>query len=308
MKIMVVGGAGFIGSHLADGLVKAGHAVSVVDNLFLGKRENLPDTVEFYKVDASLYHRMYAAIIAVKPDVIFNLAVLPLPHSLVDPYRNVEANIRIVNNLCCLLQQGKYYGRLIHFSSSEVYGSAQYEPMCEKHPIEPSTPYAASKAAGDFICSSYIKTFGCDITIIRPFNNYGERQNGGSYAGVIPLTIQRLREGKVPIIYGSGKQTRDYIYVGDTVRAAQMVLGRDDLGGQIFNIASGHDVSIGWIIQEIQELMGTDEKVLYQPERAGDVRRHIANTLRAKDILHFEHKIGMKEGLKKTIDWYLAQK
>ena len=308
-KIMVVGGAGFIGSHLVDALVKDGHDVAVMDNLFLGKEENIPKEADCYIADASNNIELSLAITEQQPDVIFNLAVLPLPHSLEHPHQNIYSNIQIVNNLCSQLRR-KAYKRLIHFSSSEVYGSAQYEPMCEKHPIEPSTPYAASKAAGDFICMSYSKTFGDDISIIRPFNNYGPRQNAGSYAGIIPLTINRILRKKDPIVYGDGNQTRDYIYVGDTVRAAMMLLKRDDLTGQIFNIASGHDISIKWLVDEIAEIIQSEtgepvKPTQYLKERPGDVRRHIANTLKAKDILGFEHKTGMEEGLRKTINWYL---
>jgi UDP-glucose 4-epimerase len=197
---------------------------------------------------------------------------------------------------------------LIHFSSSEVYGSAQYEPMCENHPIGASTPYAAAKAACDFICMSYVKTFGCNISILRPFNNYGPRQNAGSYAGVIPLTINRLMNGENPIIYGDGLQTRDYIYVEDTVRAAILLAG-SDLQGEIINVGSGHDVSIKWLVSEIMKLVGWEKtrEIEIQPARPGDVRRHIANVLKAKDLLGFQHKVGMEEGLKKTVAWYLSK-
>lgn len=316
MKILVVGGAGFIGSHLVDSLVLKGHDVFVADNLFLGKRSNISKLNDdrFFNIDASDFEKLFRIFCEIgKVDLVYNLAVMPLSHSIDCPHINVDSNIKIVNNLCCLLQE-YHYSRLIHFSSSEVYGSAQYEPMCEKHPIEPSTPYAAAKAAGDFICLSYVKTFGCDISIIRPFNNYGPRQNSGSYAGVIPLTINRILNGESPIIYGDGQQTRDYIYVEDTVKAAIILSEKEDAKGEIFNIASGHDVSIEWLVKKIQELIGKRNiipeyskvySILYEPERPGDVRRHIANTLKAKDVLGFQHEISMREGLEKTIDWYI---
>jgi UDP-glucose 4-epimerase len=310
MKILVVGGAGFIGSHLVDALIIEGHEVSVADNLFLGKEENIPIGVHNYQINASDFEELRWVFAEQKSKIVFNLAVLPLPHSLISPHVNVTTNIEIVNNLCSLLQEGKYK-RLIHFSSSEVYGTSQYEPMCEKHPLEPTTPYAASKAAGDFICMSYVKTFGCDITIVRPFNTYGPRQNAGSYAGIIPLTINRILKGEAPVIYGDGEQTRDYIYVKDIVRAAMMLMKRDDLKGEIFNIGSGHDVSIHWLVFAIMSLLeekGYSPKPIWQePARPGDVRRHIANVLKAKDILGFSHEISMAEGLQKTIDWYLNQ-
>jgi UDP-glucose 4-epimerase len=309
-RIMVVGGAGFIGSHLVEALLEAGARVTVVDNEFLGRKENLigakPFTTKYYKIDASDINGMRRHFDGQHFDVCYNLAVLPLPHSLKHPADNIFVNVQITTTLCDMEKVG-FFDQLIHFSSSEVYGSAQYEPMCEKHPLESSTPYAASKAACDLICLSYWRTFDSNISIIRPFNNYGERQNAGMYAGIIPLTINRLMQGQEAEIYGDGEQTRDYIYVKDTVKAALLLAGRDDLAGQVFNIASGHDVPIRWLIQEIMRLMGINRRITYLPARPGDVRRHIANTFKAKDILGFNHSISMEEGLTRTIWWYCNQ-
>jgi len=310
MRTLVVGGAGFIGSHLVDALIDGGEDVLVVDNLFLGKKENVNPKAEFVWMDVfTTPDRLDFLFDHREIETVFNLAVLPLPHSLIYPHNNFKVNVGIVENLCRCLQEGKYK-RLIHFSSSEVYGSAQYEPMCEKHPIEPSTPYAASKAAGDFFCLSYVKTFGCDITIIRPFNNYGPRQNAGSYAGVIPITIERVLSGKVPLIYGNGEQTRDYIYVADTARAAVMIKQARENNkikkGEVINIGSGHDIKIGWLIREIARwITKTDVPIQMEPARPGDVMRHLSNCLKAKDLIGFQHQIGMKEGLEKTVNWLI---
>jgi UDP-glucose 4-epimerase len=305
----VAGGAGFIGSHLVDALIEEGHKVTVVDNLFLGKRSNVRKEALFVEMDVvSEVPRLDFLLKTEKIDIVYNLAVMPLPHSLIFPSKNISENIQIVQNLCETLRENRY-GRLIHFSSSEVYGSAQREYMDEKHPIEPSTPYAASKAAGDLICLSYWKTFGCNISIIRPFNNYGPRQNAGSYAGVIPLTINRVLAGEAPVLFGDGLQTRDYVYVEDTVRAAVLLKDRGDLSGEVINVGSGHDIQIGWLIEEIIMLMNPKDKgIQMKPGRPGDVRRHIANTFKAKDLLGFEHKTGMEEGLKKTIEWFKMQR
>lgn len=315
-KSMVLGGAGFIGSHLVDTLLAEGDLVCVVDNLFLGKTSNLPSSIMFAEIDASNPIVLGGVIRDVQPDTIYNLAVMPLPHSLEHPRENVLRNIEIVQNVCEELRRGMVK-RLVHFSSSEVYGSAEYEPMCENHPWKASTPYAASKAAGDLICLSYVKTFDCDISIIRPFNNYGPRQNSGAYAGIIPLTIRRILDHEDLVIYGDGNQTRDYIFVKDTARAAVMMGKRDDLKGQIINIASGHDYSMNWLVREIQLLMSSilinrnyemeTSPIDYQPARPGDVRRHIANVLKAKDLLGFEHTTSMANGLKQTIEFYLEK-
>jgi UDP-glucose 4-epimerase len=306
MRILVTGGAGFIGSHVVDALIAKDHEVAVVDNLFLGKRENVNPEARFYNIDAASWGTLRTAFEEFQPEVVYNLAVLPLPHSLMRPLENVMQNIQITTNLL-ELQMAQWFYRLIHFSSSEVYGSALYTPMCESHPLEASTPYAASKAACDLVCLSYYRTFKNHVMIIRPFNNYGPRQNDKSYAGVIPLTINRIRNNELPVIYGNGLQTRDYIYVGDTARAAVMLLDRPDLEGEIINIASGHDISIYWLVQEIQSLMCREGQIEYRPERPGDVHRHIANTLKAKDLLGFEPQVDMAEGLEKTIDFYMGK-
>jgi UDP-glucose 4-epimerase len=310
-KVMVVGGAGFIGSHLVDALIEEGAIVCVVDNLFLGKADNVNPSAVFAYVDACNFSQLISVVKSFRPDLIYNLAVKPLPHSLKNPVGNIECNIKIVQNLCEVVR-GSSCNQLIQFSSSEVYGSAQYEPMCENHPWKASTPYAASKAAGDMICLSYVRTFGCNISILRPFNNYGPRQNAGSYAGIIPLTIERIKKGENPIIYGDGEQTRDYIYVEDTARAAMMMGKRDDLAGEVFNIASGHDYSVNWLVQEIMSLMEEQNypdmhPIKMESARPGDIRRHIANVLKAKDVLGFEHTTPMDEGLRKTVKWYLSQ-
>lgn len=303
-RTMVVGGAGFIGSHIVDALLDDGQTVCVVDDLFLGKTENVRGDALFAKGDASCFECISELVHSFKPSTIYNLAVLPLPHSLENPYDNIDKNVKIVQNLCNLLQE-RFFKRLIHFSSSEIYGSALYSPMCEEHPMKPLTPYAASKAAGDLICLSYVKTFDCNITIIRPFNNYGPRQNAGSYAGVIPLTINRIRNNEEVIIYGDGKQTRDYIFVRDTARAALMIGKRDDLKGEVFNIGSGKDISIEELIGKIYWGMCSEPlKIKHKKERPGDVHRHIANCLKAKDVLGFEPSISLDQGLKETIKWY----
>jgi UDP-glucose 4-epimerase len=300
---MVIGGAGFIGSHLSNRLANEGFRVAVLDNLFLGNIKNLNSNMEFYRNDASDYGLLSRDIMAFYPEIIINLAVLPLIHSLEMPSYNFTINTKIVLNLLELLRIGAYK-RFIHFSSSEVYGSAEYAPMDEKHSLSASTPYAASKAACDVLALSYAKTFGNNVAIIRPFNNYGPKQNGGSYAGIIPLTINRILDGKEPVIEGTGKQTRDYIFVEDTVEAVLKLIEKEDIRGEVFNVASGHDISIEWLVKEICRLMNYSGRIKYKSERAGDVKRHIANTLKAKDVLGFHHKIGMETGLNKTIDWY----
>ena len=243
-SIIVTGGAGFIGSHLVDALIKhEPEKLMVIDNFFLGSMGNLNaakknyNKLEIVNKDLTNFEDVEKIIGFNSVDVIFNLAVVPLPTSLVKPDWTYDQNVKMTLNLCKLMRKG-YFKTLVQCSSSEVYGSALHIPMNESHPQRTMTPYAASKLASDCLVISYYETFGMDVTIPRPFNNYGPRQNSESYAGVIPLTIKRILNNESPIIYGDGTQTRDFIYVGDTAKAIIDVYLSKNTRGRIINIAS----------------------------------------------------------------------
>ena len=310
-SILVTGGAGFIGSHLVDALInESPKDIVVVDDMFLGKESNLEEAKKnfanliLYKGDTGNFEIMQRIIEKHKTDVIFNLAVIPLPASLEMPKQSTDKNIETVTTVCELQRLG-FFKTLIHFSSSEAYGSAQYEQMDEKHPLGPSTPYAASKAAGDLIVLSYYRTFDTDCAIIRPFNNYGPRQNEETYAGVIPLTIKRILNDEVPVIYGDGEQTRDYIYVTETARMAIEIYKNERTRGKVINIGSGGETSILTVVKQIMKLLNCDKGIKFEPTRPADVRRHIANINLAEDILGFKQEIDFEKGMKVTVAWYL---
>ncbi|MDV2482614.1 NAD-dependent epimerase/dehydratase family protein [Methanoculleus sp. Wushi-C6] len=311
-SILITGGAGFIGSHLVDALVREEpENLVVVDNLYLGKDENLADaqkldpSLKIYHQDSSDYNAMKTLMEAEGIDVVFDLAVIPLPACLENPVWTFRHNTDLA---LCMAELARHdvFKTLIHFSSSEAYGSSIYAPMDEKHPLNGTTPYAASKAAADLMICSYCRTFGIEAAIIRPFNNYGPRQNERSYAGVIPLTIKRILGGEAPIIYGDGQQTRDYLYVTDTAQAAIDIYNTPQTRSKVLNVASGKEVSIEYIIGFIARYMGCKKNIVYQPERPGDVRRHIANVFLAQDMIGFKVKIDFDEGLARTIDWYVS--
>jgi len=309
-NIMVTGGAGFIGSHLVDKLIDENPSkIIVVDNFFLGKESNLDDAkaryfkLKIYKEDASSLESMKDILTKEDISVVFNLAVVPLPASLTDPVYVFEKNVRIASTFCELLRKD-YYETLIHFSSSEAYGTSEYAPMDEKHPLNGTTPYSASKASSDLLIYSYEKTFGIDSAIIRPFNNYGPRQNEGSYAGVIPLTIKRILNNEPPVVYGNGKQTRDYLYVTDSASAAIDVYKNKNTRNKVINIAGGKEIVIEDLIKLIADYLNCKKDVIYEPERLGDVRRHIASIFLAEDLIDFKPKVPFEEGLKLTVDWY----
>lgn len=314
-NVLVAGGAGFIGSHLCEALViKKPHKLIVVDNLFLGKESNLESVrqicprFKFYKDSVSDYRRIKELISKNNIDVVFNLAVVPLPASLVKPKMTFKENVSIVLNLCELARK-KYFKTLIHCSSSEVYGSAQYVPMDEKHPYIPSTPYAASKLAGDQLCLSYAEVYGIEVVIVRPFNNYGQRQNDGSYAGIIPIVIKKTLQGKTIEIYGDGNQTRDYIFVKDTVFAFIDIYESKSTRNKVINIASGKEISINKLVKLILDIMENKNiKIKHVAPRPGDVRRHCADIKLARKLIDFEPRVNLKEGLLKTVEWYLKRR
>lgn len=308
--ILVTGGAGFIGSHLVDAiLLESPEKVIVLDNLFLGKLKNLEnafrkyENIEFKLIDITDYEMLLDVFNDAPIDVVFNLAITPLPTSLVKPRWSWNKNIQMTLNICEIARLDKFK-TLIHFSSSEAYGTLILNPMPESHPLYPHTPYAASKAATDHLVFSYYKTFGIDQSILRPYNNYGPRQNEKFYAGVIPLTIKRILSGESPIIHGDGLQTRDFIYVTETARAAIDIYNNTKTRGLVLNIGTGKETTIKEYIEEIARQLNYSGEIIYTDPRLGDVRRHKGDITLAKEIIGFEPKVSLEEGIKLTIDWY----
>jgi UDP-glucose 4-epimerase len=311
-SVLVTGGAGFIGSHLVDRLVdESPSRLTVVDNLFLGREENLADArvhfpgVRFCDEDATNFEAFGRILAEEQVDVVYNLAVVPLPASLERPRWSTEHNIQLATVPCELLREERY-ATLIHFSSSEGYGSAEYVPMDEAHPSVPSTPYAASKVAGDQIVLSYQHTFGVDTAIVRPFNNFGPRQNAGSYAGIIPIVIHRALAGEPVHIFGDGDQTRDYVFVRDTADAAVRAYCEPRTRGRIMNVASGRELTINELVRQLLEVLESDVAVEHVASRAGDVRRHAADISLARELIGFEPRTSLQDGLAETVAWYLA--
>jgi len=313
-SVLVTGGAGFLGSHLCDKILTLPiKKLVIVDDFSLGREKNIENVrkhknIEVYVADASNYSLMDGIIEKDDIDIIFNLAVVPLPTSLQFPKLAIDTNMNIVTSLCELLRKGKYEV-LIHISSSEAYGTSVYidKPMDENHPTFPITPYAASKLAGDHIALSYHKTFGSKISIIRPFNMYGPRQNEKTYAGVIPKTIKRIMQGDGPVIHGDGLQTRDFSYVEDIANEIPKFYEATSTRGRVVNLASGEEISIKELIKQIAELMDYSGKIVYTKPRRGDVRRHLGDISLAKKLIGYSPNTDFRKGLIKTIDWYVSE-
>ena len=312
--VLVTGGAGFIGSHLVDHLITEGVGkLTVVDNFFLGTRANLAEAyqkmpdLQLLSLDASNNSAVNDAFSRLeKVDVVFDLAVIPLPTSLEQPQFCFDTNVRITSILCELLRKG-YFETLVHFSSSEAYGSARTIPMSEGHPLDPLTPYAASKAASDHLVRTYAATFGVDALVVRPFNNYGPRQNDQQYAGIIPTMLKSAFEKRAFTFFGDGQQTRDYIYVTDTVRAALALYECPQAYGQVVNIASGREISILELKTKIEHILGQPILTHWDDARPGDVRRHLADISLLESLIDFKPQVSIDEGLAKTVEFYRAR-
>jgi UDP-glucose 4-epimerase len=307
---LVTGGAGFIGSHLVEGLVEAGAArVVALDDLSLGREENLAavrDSIELIVADCADERALLDACGGARIDLCFNLAVIPLPHSLAHPRENVDRNVAMTTAVC-ELQRARRIARLVQYSSSEVYGTALTVPMDETHPLNAHTPYAAAKAATDLVALSYATTFGLDTVVARPFNAYGERQNDAAYAGLIPEVIKRVREGRPVVVNGDGEQTRDMTYVADTVAATLALARADGVAGEVLNIGTGREVSVNEMVRALLDALGApDHPVEHGPERPGDVRRLLAGTDRIREAVGFEAAVGVEEGFRRTVSWYEA--
>lgn len=307
---LVTGGAGFIGSHLVDALVEAGlERVVVLDNLWLGRRENLAgalahDSVELVEADCAELELLHE--IAAEPfDYCFNLAVIPLPHSLEQPKENIDHNVAMTTAVCELGRAGRYR-RLVQYSSSEVYGTARTAEMDETHEIRPHTPYAAAKAATDLIAESYGVTFGQEMALVRPFNTYGERQNSGSYAGLIPAVVTRVRSGEPVLIHGDGFQSRDLTYVRDQVEGVLAAVQCDEALGRWINVGSGREATVNEIVALILEAMGApDHAIEHVPQRIGDVRRHLSDVSLARRLFGYQPRTDLAEGIARTVSWYV---
>ncbi len=310
-NVLITGGAGFIGSHLTDTLLAAGaEKVVIVDNFFLGKeaniadaRANYPGRVIVYRDDARDLGTMKAVMKKEEVEVVFNLATIALNYSFFNPFTAYKVNVDIAETLMHLMEDG-VYKTLIHSSSSEAYGTAEYSPMDEEHPMHPTTPYAAGKAAADLMIMSFYNVWKYDISIIRPFNNYGPRQNDKALAAIIPLTARRILNGEKPVLEGTGLQTRDFINVHDTARAFRLAYENEKSRGHIINLGSGYDISMKRVVEEICAYYGYTGEIEYRPGRPADVQKLCADAKLAKSLLGFTPEVEFTEGLRETLDWY----
>lgn len=306
-KVLVTGGAGFIGSELVRQLSEAGAMVTVVDNLVNGKRENVAglENVTLHEVDI----RDRAAMQALMPDVevLFHLAALGVRHSIHSPVENHEVN---ANGALGLLIDARAagVGRFVCVSTSEIYGTGYKVPMDEEHPPFVTTVYGGSKLAGESYTRAFYATYGYPTVVIRPFNTYGPRcHHEGDSGEVIPKFMLRALTGKPLIIFGDGTQTRDFTYVEDTAYGIMLAGLADGVVGETINIGNGDELTINELAEEVAAVAGMDDvKVVHDIPRPGDNLRLYADISKAKKLLGYAPRVSLGEGLSKLKAWYLG--
>ncbi len=304
---LVTGGAGFIGSNLADGLIRQGAKVRIIDNFATGFRENLDEIdgdFEFIEGDITDPATVAAAVAGV--DVVFHEAALPsVPRSVEDP---AETHRICVDGTFSLLLKAKEAGvrRFIYAASSSAYGNQPTLPKVETMRADPLSPYAAAKLTGELYCRAFNSVYGLETFSLRYFNVFGPRQNPSSmYSGVISRFIDALMKGETPVIFGDGEHSRDFTYVDNVVdaniKAAQATMGI----GETMNVANGERITLNELLNVLKKITGREDvEADYQPPRAGDVRDSQADNSLAVEFLGYERLVDLEEGLRRTIDWW----
>jgi UDP-glucose 4-epimerase len=308
-KVLVTGGGGFIGSHLARALLEQGHSVRILDNFSTGRRSNLAvldDEAEIVEGDIQSYERASRAVSDC--EFVMHQAALPsVPRSIQDPLTSNATNvIGTLNVLLACRDHG--VGRVILASSSSVYGANPKLPKHEDDPTLPISPYATAKLAGENYARSFHQVYGLETVALRYFNVFGPRQDPNSeYAAVIPRFIRRLAEGEPPVIFGDGEQSRDFTYVDNVVQANLRAMDAASVAGQTFNVACGERASLNELCSLLREIVDCDVASEHAPGRAGDVRHSLADITKARQALGYEPDIGFRRGLELTAEALLGE-
>ena len=307
MKALVTGGAGFIGSHLCRALLKEGHQVRVLDNLSTGSLDNLADIggeVELMVASVADPEACRSAVEGVQ--WVFHLAAIPsVPLSVEDPLGTHHVNATGTLNLLTAARDAKVK-RLVYSASSAAYGDAPVLPKREDQTPCPQSPYAVQKVLGEYYISNYFSLYGFEAVSLRYFNVFGPRQDPNSpYGAVIPKFISALLAGKTPMIFGDGRQSRDFIYVENAVHANLLAAKADRSAmGQVYNVACGQSYDLLELLESLYTAVGTRIEPIFAPARAGDVAHSCADIARIADTLGYRVQVPFGEGLARTVQWY----
>lgn len=307
-KYLVTGGAGFIGSHIVEHLVRAGESVRVLDNFLTGKRANIEawlGKIELFEGDIRDDAACRQACHGV--EVVFHQAALPsVPVSVADPITSHQCNVNGTMNMLVAAREAKVR-RFVYAASSSAYGDSPVSPKVESMPSLPLSPYAVQKLAGELYCRAFAICYGMETVSLRYFNVFGPRQDPKSqYAAAIPAFVTTMLRGHPPTIYGDGEQTRDFTFVENVVRANLAAAAAPKVAGEVVNVACGESISLNRTIEKINQVLGTRIKPVYDAARAGDVKHSMADIRAAKALIGFSPEIGFEDGLRRSIDWYRA--
>ena len=300
---LVTGGAGFIGSHISEELVRRGHRVRVVDSLVTGYQRNIRDGVEFVQGDLADVKVARAAVAGM--DYVIHQAAIPsVPRSVDNPEESHRANVDATLQVLLASRDAKIK-RVVFAGSSSVYGDQPVLPKTETMPINPLSPYALQKLMGEMYLQMFSRLYGLETVTTRYFNVFGPRQDPGSpYSGVISLFIKALSERTTPIIYGDGGQTRDFTYVSNVVDGVLRAAETPGVSGEVFNLATKGRVSLKELLETLKKIFGSDAEPIYKEARPGDVRDSQADISKAERLLGYKPTVGLEEGLRKTVEWY----
>jgi nucleoside-diphosphate-sugar epimerase len=304
---LVTGGAGFIGSHIASALLASGARVRVLDDFSTGHRENLDeiggdvDFIEGSVADEQLLKKAFADV-----EVIFHEAAIPSVPRSVEAPRNTH--VASVDGTFSVLLAARDAGvkRVMYAASSSAYGDQPTLPKSEEMSPQPLSPYAVAKLVGEYYCQVFTRVYGLETVSLRYFNVFGPRQDPGSqYSGVVSRFISALSTGERPVIFGDGEQSRDFTYIDNVVAANLSAASAPKAAGKVINVANGQRVTLNELLSELKQLTGkTDITAEYRDPRVGDVRHSLADITRARELLGYESKVNLREGLKRTLDWW----
>ena len=302
MKVLVTGGAGFIGSHVADRLVQEGHEVIVVDNLYTGRRKNINRAARFYKLDIQSW-RLERVFRNERPNVVMHLAAqMDVRKSVEDPM--FDAQVNVLGTLNILQQSVKHGIRKIVFSSSggAIYGEQELYPAPETHPLKPLSPYGLSKLCGEQYLSYFQRIGGLQVVSLRYANVYGPRQDPEGEAGVVAIFIQKLLNNEQPVINGNGRQTRDFVYVEDVVEANLAVMGPETEG--VYNVGTGVETSVNDLFRILVQHTGSTCKEVHGPAKKGEQLRSVIDSSKLRQELSWEPRMALSDGLKRTVEYF----
>jgi len=304
---LVTGGAGFVGSHLADALLKGGFRVRVIDNLATGYLENLSAlTGDLDFINASITDDEALERALENVELVFHEAAIPsVPRSVKFPRESHDASVEGTFKLL-LAARDRNVRRVVYAASSSAYGDQAESPKRESMRPDPLSPYAVAKLVGEYYCQVFTRSYGLETVSLRYFNVFGPRQDPGSeYSGVISRFVRALQNNEPPVVYGDGEQSRDFTYIANVVDANLRAAEATAAVGEIINIGNGQSVTINELLKILKELSGKQNvNAQYQPARPGDVRHSQADLSRAAELLEYTPKVGLEEGLRLTLDWW----